>query len=163
MNYWIEHTPDTLKEVIGRVDIVLINDSEIRELAREPNLRKAGATILAWGPGLIVVKKGEHGAVAFAGDWMFAVPGLPLETIVDPTGAGDAFAGGFVGYVAASGDTSPEGFRRATIYGSAMGSFCCEDFSIDRLTGLDSEAIEERFHEFSRLTRFEPRPVADGA
>ena len=91
------------------------------------------------------------------------VPGLPLETIVDPTGAGDAFAGGFLGFVAASGDTSAEGFRRATIYGSAMGSFCCEDFSVDRLIALDPETIERRFEEFGRLTRFEPRPVADHA
>lgn len=163
MNYWIEHTSEALREVIGRVDVVLINDSETRELAREPNLRKAAATILSWGPGLIVVKKGEHGAVAFAEEWVFAVPGLPLETIVDPTGAGDAFAGGFLGYVAASGDTSAEGFRRATIYGSAMGSFCCEDFSVDRLIALDPETIERRFEEFGRLTRFEPRPVADHA
>jgi sugar/nucleoside kinase (ribokinase family) len=163
MNYWIEQTPAELREVIGRVDLVLINDSETRELAREANLRKAAAAILEWGPKLIVVKKGEHGAVAFAQDWIFAVPGLPLETIVDPTGAGDAFAGGFLGCVAATGDVSPEGLRRATIYGSAMGSFCCEDFSVDRLSGLDSEAIEERFHEFGRLTRFEHRRVAGHA
>lgn len=160
MNYWIEHTPDELREVIGRVDILLINDSETRELAREPNLRRAAATLLEWGPQLIVVKKGEHGAVAFSEDWVFAVPGLPLETIVDPTGAGDAFAGGFLGYVAATGDTSPEGLRRATIYGSAMGSFCCEDFSVDRLVELDPEEIEGRFAEFRRLTRFDHRPVA---
>lgn len=163
MNYWIEHAPEELREVIGRVDIMLINDSETRELAREPNLRRAAATILEWGPRLIVVKKGEHGAVAFSEDWMFAVPGLPLETIVDPTGAGDAFAGGFLGYVASTGDTTPEGLRRATIYGSAMGSFCCEDFSVDRLAALDVEEIEDRFAEFRRLTRFDHRPVAGHA
>lgn len=163
MNYWIEHTPDELREVIGRVDILLINDSETRELAREPNLRRAAATLLEWGPQLIVVKKGEHGAVAFSEDWVFAVPGLPLETIVDPTGAGDAFAGGFLGYVAATGDTTAEGLRRATIYGSAMGSFCCEDFSVDRLLELDPEEIEGRFAEFRRLTRFDHRPVAGHA
>lgn len=163
MNYWIEHTPEELREVIGRVDMVLINDSETRELAHEPNLRRAAAAILEWGPRLIVVKKGEHGAVAFSEDWMFAVPGLPLDTIVDPTGAGDAFAGGFLGYVAATGDTSPEGLRRATIYGSAMGSFCCEDFSVDRLVELDAEEIERRFAEFRRLTRFDHRPVAGHA
>lgn len=163
MNYWIEHTPDELREVIRRVDILLINDSETRELAREPNLRRAAATLLEWGPQLIVVKKGEHGAVAFSEDWVFAVPGLPLETIVDPTGAGDAFAGGFLGYVAATGDTTAEGLRRATIYGSAMGSFCCEDFSVDRLLELDPEEIEGRFAEFRRLTRFDHRPVAGHA
>lgn len=163
MNYWIEHTPGELREVIERVDLLLINDSETRELAQEPNLRKAAASILEWGPRLIVVKKGEHGAAAFSGDWIFAVPGIPLDTIVDPTGAGDAFAGGFLGYVAATGDTSPEGLKRATIYGSAMGSFCCEDFSVDRLTRLDADAIEERFHEFGQLTRFDHRPVAGHA
>lgn len=160
MNYWIEQTPEELREVIGRVDIMLINDSETRELAREPNLRKAAATILGWGPRLIVVKKGEHGAVAFSSEWMFAVPGLPLDTIVDPTGAGDAFAGGFLGYVAATGDTSPEGLRRATIYGSAMGSFSCESFSVDRLTSLTVAEIEDRFREFKRLTHFDHQPLS---
>ncbi|HET9581627.1 MAG TPA: PfkB family carbohydrate kinase [Gemmatimonadota bacterium] len=163
MNYWIRGTPDDLRRVIERADLVLINDSETRQLAQEPNLRKAAESILEWGPQLIVVKKGEHGAVAFSGEWIFAVPGIPLDTIVDPTGAGDAFAGGFLGYVAATGDTSPEGLKRATIYGSAMGSFCCEDFSVDRLTRLDADAIEERFREFGQLTRFDHRPVAGHA
>lgn len=159
MNYWIERTPDDLREALGRVEIVLINDSETRELADEPNLSKAAETILGWGPTHLIVKKGEHGAVAFGPDGVFAVPGLPLETIVDPTGAGDAFAGGFLGCVASTGDLSAEGLRRAVIYGSAMGSFCCESFSTDRLATLEPREIEERFRVFHDLTRFEHVPL----
>ncbi|MFN2419935.1 MAG: PfkB family carbohydrate kinase [Gemmatimonadota bacterium] len=155
MNYWIERTPEDLQRVLGRVQVVLINDAEVRELAREPNLRKAAITILRWGPRLLVVKKGEHGAVTFGPDVLFAVPGLPLETVVDPTGAGDAFAGGFLGYLAASEDFSPDALRRATIYGSAMGSFCCEAFSVDRLADLTPGEIDERFRAFRQLTHFE--------
>ncbi|HUP18763.1 MAG TPA: PfkB family carbohydrate kinase, partial [Gemmatimonadota bacterium] len=159
MNYWIERTPEDLREVIGRVTIVLVNDSEARELAREPNLAKAARKILSWGPRLVVIKKGEHGAVTFSEHGAFAVPGLPLEVIVDPTGAGDAFAGGFLGYLAATEDFGPEGLRRATIYGSAMGSFCCESFSVDRLTNLTPDEIDRRFGEFRDLTRFDHAPV----
>lgn len=162
MNYWIERTPEDLREALARTKILLINDSETRELADEPNLLKAAQTILDMGPELLVVKKGEHGAVTIGPDSLFAVPGLPLETIVDPTGAGDAFAGGFLGYLAAAGDTSPEGLRRATIYGSAMGSFCCEAFSVDRLAALSDAEIEGRFEAFKRLTHFEPQPVLHG-
>ena len=159
MNYWIERTPDALREALARVSIVLINDGETRMLAGEPNLAKAARTILEWGPKLLVVKKGEHGAVTFGRHGAFAVPGLPLETIVDPTGAGDAFAGGFLGYLASSEDFSPDGLRRATIYGSAMGSFCCESFSVDRLVGLSAREIDARFRDFRELTRFEHQPV----
>lgn len=163
MDYWIEGTPDDLRRVVERVDVVLINDSETRELARHPNIRTAASRILEWGPQLVVVKKGEHGAAAFGPDWSFAVPGLPLETIVDPTGAGDAFAGGFLGYLAGSGDASPEGIRRATIYGSVMGSLCCEAFSVDRLASLELGEIDDRFHEFKELTRFEYLPILQDA
>ncbi|MDX1662024.1 MAG: PfkB family carbohydrate kinase [Gemmatimonadota bacterium] len=159
MNYWIERTPEDLREALERVEIVLINDSETRELAEEPNLRKAAETILGWGPRLLVVKKGEHGAVTFDAEGAFAVPGLPLETIVDPTGAGDAFAGGFLGCLASTGDLTPGGLRRATIYGSAMGSFCCESFSTDRLASLEPGEIEDRFREFKDLTHFEHLPL----
>lgn len=162
MNYWIERTPEELREVLARTRIVLINDSETRELAQEPNLLTAAQAILDMGPELLVVKKGEHGAVTIGSDSLFAVPGLPLESIVDPTGAGDAFAGGFLGYLAASNDTSPEGLRRATIYGSAMGSFCCEAFSVDRLADLAGSEIEGRFDAFKRLTHFESQPVLRG-
>jgi len=163
MNYWIERTPAELRQVLGRTDIVLINESETRQLADEPNLRRAAAKILGWGPDLLVVKKGEHGAITFSQAGAFAVPGLPLDAIVDPTGAGDAFAGGFLGYLAASDDLSPEGLRRATIYGSAMGSLCCEAFSVDRLANLSSEEIEARFQDFKRLTHFDFQPVIRGA
>lgn len=163
MNYWIERTPDDLHRALARVQVVLINDSETRELAREPNLRKAALNVLELGPWLLVVKKGEHGAVTFARDVVFAVPGLPLDTVVDPTGAGDAFAGGFLGYLAASEDLSPEGLRRATIYGSAMGSLCCEAFSVDRLARLTAAEIEERFRAFKELTHFEVEPVPHDA
>lgn len=160
MNYWIERTPDALKRVLERIQILLINDSEARELAGEPNLHKAALAILEAGPRLLVVKKGEHGALAFARDLLFAVPGLPMENVVDPTGAGDAFAGGFLGYLAASGDLSTEGLRRATIYGSALGSFCCEAYSVDRLVDLSRDEIEERFETFRELTRFEASRTA---
>ena len=159
MNYWIENTPRKLREVIERVELVLINDSEARELAEEPNLRLAGERILSWGPRLVVVKKGEHGAITFGPDGRFAVPGLPLENIVDPTGAGDAFAGGFLGTLASLEDLTTEGLRRATIYGSAMGSFCCESFSVDRLASLSPRDIERRFLEFKELTHFDHVPL----
>lgn len=163
MNYWIERTPEELDQVLQRVDLLLINDSETRELAGEPNLRTAALRILERGPRLLVVKKGEHGAVTFSKEGVFAVPGLPLETIVDPTGAGDAFAGGFLGYLAASGDGSPDAFRRATIYGSAMGSLCCEAFSVEGLVRLPPETIESRFQEYKRLTHFDALPIFDHA
>jgi sugar/nucleoside kinase (ribokinase family) len=159
MNYWIERTPEDLRSVLSRTHILLINDSETRELAGEPNLSKAALSILDWGPRLIVVKKGEHGAVTFARELLFAVPGLPLESVMDPTGAGDAFAGGFLGYLAATEDHSPEGLRRATIYGSAMGSFCCEAFSVDRLANLTVSEIDQRFRAFRDLTYFETNPA----
>jgi sugar/nucleoside kinase (ribokinase family) len=163
MDFWIEGTPDELRRVLERVDIVLINDSETRELAQEPNIRTAANSILGWGPQLLVVKKGEHGAIAFANDWLFAVPGLPLETIVDPTGAGDSFAGGFLGYLAATGEITPEGIRRAAIYGSAMGSFCCEAFSVEQLAHLEPAQIDTRFREFEHLTRFDYEPLLQDA
>lgn len=159
MNYWIERTPEELRAVLARVDILLINDSEVRQLADEPVLLKAAERILEMGPELLVAKKGEDGAVVFAREGIFAVPGLPLDSIVDPTGAGDSFAGGFMGYLAATGDRSPEGIRRATIYGSTMGSLCCEAFSTEKLVDLDPQEIEERFQEYKRLTHFEHAPI----
>lgn len=159
MNYWIERTPEELRAVLARVDILLINDSEVRQLADEPVLLKAAARILEMGPKLLVAKKGEDGAVVFSREGIFAVPGLPLDSIVDPTGAGDSFAGGFMGYLAATGDRSPEGIRRATIYGSTMGSLCCEAFSTEKLVDLDPQEIEERFQEYKRLTHFEHAPI----
>lgn len=159
MNYWIERTPEELRAALERVDILLINDSEVRQLAGEPMLSKAAGRILEWGLELLVVKKGEDGAVTFSRDGMFAVPGLPLDSIIDPTGAGDSFAGGFMGYLAATGDRSPEGIRRATIYGSTMGSLCCESFSTEKLADLEPHEIEGRFQEYKRLTHFEHSPI----
>ena len=159
MNYWIERTPAELRAALERVDILLINDSEARQLAGEPMLRRAAGKILELGPELLVVKKGEDGAVTFSREGIFAVPGLPLDSIIDPTGAGDSFAGGFLGYLAATGDRSPEGLRRATIYGSAMGSLCCEAFSTEKLIDLEPHEIEQRFQEYKRLTHFEYSPI----
>lgn len=159
MNYWIERTPAELRTVLERIDILIINDSEVRQLADEPMLRKAAEKILEWGPEILVVKKGEDGAVTFSREWMFAVPGLPLDSIVDPTGAGDSFAGGFLGYLSASGERTPEALRRATIYGSALGSLCCESFSTEMLAALSPEQIEERFQDYKRLTHFEHSPI----
>ncbi|HEY7472739.1 MAG TPA: PfkB family carbohydrate kinase [Gemmatimonadota bacterium] len=159
MNYWIERTPDELRDALGRVDILLINDSEARQLASEPVLRKAAERILGWGPEILVVKKGEDGAVTFSREGIFAVPGLPLDSIVDPTGAGDSFAGGFLGYLAATGERSQEALRRATIYGSTMGSLCCEAFSTENLVDLEPDEIEDRFQAYKRLTHFEHAPI----
>jgi sugar/nucleoside kinase (ribokinase family) len=159
MNYWIERTPEELRRVLERVDILLINDSEVRQLAGEPMLRQAAELVLDMGPEILVVKKGEDGAVTFSGDWMFAVPGLPMDSIVDPTGAGDSFAGGFLGYLAATGERSAEALRRATIYGSTMGSLCCESFSTEMLASLSTDQIEDRFREYKRLTHFEHSPI----
>ncbi|HET9332597.1 MAG TPA: PfkB family carbohydrate kinase [Gemmatimonadota bacterium] len=159
MNYWIERTPTELRSAIESVDILLINDSETRQLAGEPVLRKAAARVLEHGLELLVVKKGEDGVVTFSREGIFAVPGLPLDSIIDPTGAGDSFAGGFLGYLAATGDRSAEGIRRATIYGSVMGSLCCEAFSTEKLADLEPQEIEERFQEYKRLTHFEYSPI----
>jgi len=159
MNYWIERTPEELRAVLERVDILIINDAEVRQLAGEPMLRKAVGRILEWGPKFLVVKKGEDGAVTFSRDSIFAVPGLPLDSIIDPTGAGDSFAGGFLGYLAATGDRSSEGLRRATIYGSVMGSLCCEAFSTEKIIDLEPHEIEQRFQEYKRLTHFEYSPI----
>lgn len=159
MNYWIERTPDELRTVLERVDILLVNDSEVRQLAGEPMLRKAAVQVLDMGPEILIVKKGEDGAVAFSREWMFAVPGLPLDSIVDPTGAGDSFAGGFLGYLAATGERTPEALRRATIYGSTLGSLCCESFSTEMLANLSPDRIEARFQEYKQLTHFEYSPI----
>lgn len=163
MNYWIERTPEELRAVLAKVDILIVNDSEAHQLAGDPMLRKAAGRILEWGPELLVVKKGEDGAVTFSREGIFAVPGLPLDSIVDPTGAGDSFAGGFLGYLAATGDRSPEGLRRATIYGSAMGSLCCEAFSTEKIADLEPHEIAERFQEYKRLTHFEYTPFQRNA
>lgn len=155
MNYWIEGSRDALLRLLERVDILLVNDEEVRQLAGESNLLKAAAWVQSRGPGIVVVKKGEHGAVLFGDDWIFYVPGYPLEEIFDPTGAGDAFAGGFMGYLAKSDSTDAAHLRRAMVYGSALGSFACEQFSVGRLRDVTPSEIAGRVRHFRKLTAFE--------
>lgn len=155
MNYWIEREKETLLEVLARVDMVMLNDSEARELSGDPSLARAARWIRARGPRHVVIKKGEHGALLFSEDATFFAPGYPLEEVLDPTGAGDAFAGGVFGCLAASGMLEAEGLRRAIVYGCALGSFACEAFGPARLESLSGSEVEERVRTFRRMTRFE--------
>ena len=163
MNYWIEGSREALVELLKRVDILMVNDAEARQLAGDHNLLGAARWIQERGPRLVVVKKGEHGAILFGPDWMFFVPGFPLEVIFDPTGAGDSFAGGFVGYMASVDSQEPDDLRRAMVYGSVMGSFAVESFSVDRFRLLDEKEILHRIMEFKEMTAFEHQLVkSDG-
>ena len=155
MNFWIDGSRDALLEVIGRVHILLVNDAEARQLADESNLLKAARWIQAQGPEWVVVKKGEHGAVLFGDASVFFVPGYPLEDVFDPTGAGDSFAGGFMGYLDWSGGRTEEDFRRAMVYGSALGSYAVEAFSVDRLKDLTPDQVMDRLRQFRDFTAFE--------
>ena len=155
MNYWIEGNRDALLELLGRVRILMVNDEEVRQLAGEPNLLKAARWVQKRGPEIVVVKKGEHGAILFADDWVFFVPGYPLEEVFDPTGAGDSFAGGFMGYLASTGSITPDDLRRAMVYGSVLGSFAVEKFSVNRLIDLPFADIELRLMHFRDITAFE--------
>ena len=163
MNYWIEGSREALVALLGRVDILMVNDAEARQLAGDHNLVRAARWIQERGPRYVVVKKGEHGAILFGPDWMFFVPGFPLEVIFDPTGAGDSFAGGFVGYVASVDSLEPDDLRRAMVYGSVMGSFAVESFSVDRFRSLSDREILHRIMEFREITAFEHQLVeSDG-
>jgi sugar/nucleoside kinase (ribokinase family) len=155
MNYWIESKRETLLRLLARVDMILVNDSEARELSGDYNILRAARWIQQHGPEIVVVKKGEHGAILFNRDVVFFAPGFPLEVVFDPTGAGDAFAGGFMGYLARVGETDPAHLRRAMIYGSVLGSFAVERFSIDRLRDVTAEEIEDRVQVFREMTSFE--------
>ena len=155
MNYWIEGTPKELRQVLARVHVLVINDEEARELSGEPNLVKAARVIRELGPQRVVIKRGEHGVLMTHGDGFFAVPGLPLEEVLDPTGAGDTFAGGFVGYIAASSQVTDAVVTQAIIAGSTMASFAVEDFGVDRLLRLRDPEVRTRFAEFKRLTHFD--------
>jgi sugar/nucleoside kinase (ribokinase family) len=155
MNYWIERTRDELLKTIAVVDALIINDAEARELAGEPNLIRAARKILELGPRMLVVKRGEYGAALFTNHSYFATPAFPLENVFDPTGAGDSFAGGFMGYLAQAGKIDDHTLRRAIICGSVMASFNCEEFSCDRLRRLTPGEIRARFHEFKEFTHFE--------
>ena len=155
MNYWIAGSRPELLELLHGVDILLVNDSEARELSGEFNLLRAARWIQRAGPEFVVVKKGEHGAIIFAPEWMFFAPGYPLEEVFDPTGAGDAFAGGFMGYLSGSPSLDREEMRRAVIYGSAAGSYAVERFSIDRFKDLTPLDVAHRVEEFREMTAFE--------
>jgi sugar/nucleoside kinase (ribokinase family) len=155
MNFWIESRRGDLLELLKRVDLITLNDAEARQLTEEFNLVKAARWIMARGPKMVVIKKGEHGAFMFTESSIFFAPAYPLESVFDPTGAGDSFAGGFMGYLARSGDVSEANLRRAVIHGSAMGSFAVERFSVNRLTELTSAEIRARVADFYRLTSFE--------
>lgn len=159
MNYWIATKPDELRKTLAHVDILIINDAEARMLTAQPNLMKAAKIILAWGPRILVVKKGEYGAAMYTDGSTFGVPAFPLEEVFDPTGAGDSFAGGFVGYLARMGRLDDETLRKAIIYGSVMASFNVEDFSLNRLKRLKHAEIHERYRQFKALTHFEAEPA----
>ncbi|MBL8001952.1 MAG: bifunctional hydroxymethylpyrimidine kinase/phosphomethylpyrimidine kinase [Flavobacteriales bacterium] len=161
MNFWMDSALDDLKKVIARVDILCVNDAEARQLSGQHSLVKAANTILAMGPKYLVVKKGEHGALLFSEDRVFFAPALPLEDIIDPTGAGDTFAGGFIGYLARTQDHSFDNLKRAIIVGSALASFCCEKFGVQRLLEISREDIDERVQQFIDLVDFDIELVED--
>jgi sugar/nucleoside kinase (ribokinase family) len=155
MNYWIETMMKELSETMKFMDVIIVNDSEARLLTKEPNLIKAAKRIIKMGPRVVIIKKGEHGAMLVTEDTIFSAPAYPLETIFDPTGAGDSFAGGFIGWLAKTEDVSTENLKRAVVYGSTMASFCVEQFSVDSMKDLSYLKIQDRFHSFTNLSRFD--------
>jgi sugar/nucleoside kinase (ribokinase family) len=160
MNYWIQSRRDVLLRLLRRVDVLLVNDAEARQLSGDWNIYRAARWILERGPRYVVVKQGEYGAVLVGGTGVFYVPAYPLEQVFDPTGAGDAFAGGFMGHLARTNDTSPENLRRAMVVGSAMGSFAVEEFSVSRFDTLSIHEVHERVRGFGELVRFDLVPAA---
>lgn len=155
MNFWMDIAMDDLKTTIGMVDVLTINDAEARQLSGEYSLVKAANKILTMGPKYLIIKKGEHGALLFYENKIFSAPALPLEEVFDPTGAGDTFAGGFIGYIAKTGDISYENMKRAIIHGSAMASFCVEKFGSERINDLTNDELNERLQAFVNLSAFE--------
>ncbi len=155
MNFWMDTAMDDLKEVLKKVDVLLVNDGEARQLSGELSLVKAAREIMRMGPQFLIIKKGEHGALLFHGDHVFFAPALPLEEVFDPTGAGDTFAGGFIGHLAKTRDISFENMKTAIIIGSAMASFCVEKFGPERLKEISKEDIDERLNEFVQLVNFD--------
>ncbi len=156
MNLWIDSKNELLKDAIANVDVVFMDEGETREFAKENNLVKAAKYIQSLGPKIIVVKRGENGVLLFNNHDTFSAPAFPIDQVVDPTGAGDSFAGGFLGYLASSNDLSNEGFKRAIIVGSVMGSFCVEEFGVERTSGLSSQEIWTRIDSFIKLTQLSP-------
>jgi sugar/nucleoside kinase (ribokinase family) len=154
MNFWMDVAMDDLKRVLKMVDVLCINDEEARQLSEQYSLRTAAKLIMAMGPKTLIIKKGEHGALLFQGENMFYCPALPLEEVFDPTGAGDTFVGGFIGYLAKTDDISFENMRKAIVYGSAMASFCVEKFGTERLLEITDQDLEGRVNEFRELARF---------
>ncbi|MGN6248874.1 MAG: PfkB family carbohydrate kinase, partial [Ginsengibacter sp.] len=154
MNFWMETAMDDLKKVLQKVDVLLINDSEARQLSAEYSLVKCAKSILQMGPRFLIIKKGEHGALLFHDDQVFFAPALPLEEVFDPTGAGDAFAGGFIGYIDSTKNISFENMKTAIIVGSAMASFCVEAFGPQRLKEISKKDIDQRLEEFVQLVNF---------
>lgn len=155
MNYWIEGKLKDLLETLKRINVIILNDSEARLLSKEPNLIKAARVIRGMGPQTVIIKKGEHGALLITEETVFSAPAYPMENIFDPTGAGDAFAGGFVGWLGRTDDVGEENLKRAVIYGSALASFCVEKFGVDGLRDLTYLQIQDRFRAFRELSRFE--------
>jgi sugar/nucleoside kinase (ribokinase family) len=161
MNLWIETAKDSLLAAIAEVDCLIVNDAEIRQLTGESNLARAARAVMELGPRAVVAKRGEYGAALFTEDGFFALPGFPLEEVRDPTGAGDSFAGGFVGYLdSQEGELDEACLRRAMGYGTVLASFNVEQFGTERVAALTREEIEERFSELHAMTRFEPLPTA---
>ena len=154
MNYWIEGTPDELKKTLKQTQVLMINDSETRQLSDEHNLLRAAKAIFKMGPKTLVIKRGEHGAMMVHGDSVFCVPAYPLDDIHDPTGAGDSFAGGFMGYLASAGKINANSLKLAMVYGSVLGSFAVEKFGLDRLLKLKRREITDRVRHFHKLTTF---------
>jgi sugar/nucleoside kinase (ribokinase family) len=160
MNLWIDNTRDSLVRTISMVDVVIINDAEARQLTGIPNLIKAAHEILRWGPKALIIKRGEYGAALFTPDSYFAIPAYPLESVFDPTGAGDTFAGGFMGYLASQEQLDEAAMRRAMIFGSVMASFNVEEFGTQRVRRLTHAEINDRFRAFKRMTHFDEIPFA---
>jgi sugar/nucleoside kinase (ribokinase family) len=154
MNYWIERTPAELKETLKHTQVLMINDDETRQLTGEHNLMRAAKLVFKMGPKTLVIKRGEHGALMVHDKFLFSVPAFPLEEVHDPTGAGDSFAGGFMGYLAGAGKINERTLRNAMVYGSVLGSFAVEQFGVDRLKTLKRKEITERARLFSKLTSF---------
>lgn len=159
MNFWMDHSMDTLMKVISRVDLLTINDEEARQLSGEHSLVRAANKIHEMGPAFLVIKKGEHGALLFHNGQIFFAPGLPVSDVIDPTGAGDSFAGGMIGYLARTGDLSFSNMKTAIIYGSTMASFCVEEFSLSKLRNLSQEEIHERIRQFEQLSSFDVKEL----